>query len=565
MIFARSCAARRAAASASCDGKAEARRGRRAGERRRSWQFPEAGRRREGRLSSAPRAMTMALCGKQQPDDGLSHARPARRPGSSANALESCAERAVRATTHARDTNESGDRAHAAGGIPADQSAARHGERQGERSRDEGGARRRRRGRAHHRRLAARTWPACCASASARCSNGTRTAQVDRLGRLRRASPDATRPRLAAKFQVNVTMAAEKFATLLRVANAGPPARRNSSSTPVRAGGAEAKALGYRHALGRARQGVGQPRVPHAAGVELRDDPADRRADDGATPRQRRSDALPPVALATNAQVAELMDDMLVFQSDTRNTMFGLVCVLASSRSPRSPSASRCSSADGAPRGVAILATLSARRKDVVDEPARLHGPHGGHHRRREGHRPRRGAAARRAAARKVALWDRDEQALARGEARALGAAAHVFAARRPDAPRCRARRRSATAEALGGIDVLVCSAGITGPNSPLADYPVDDWKRCSTSTCTACSCATARWCRVMQRKDYGRIVNIASVAGKEGNPERIGVQRVEGGGDRPHQVAGQGAREHRHPRELRDARRGAHRRSSTR
>ena len=37
---------------------------------------------------------------------------------------------------------------------------------------------------------------------------------------------------------------------------------------------------------------------------------------------------MPPVAVATNAQVAELVDDMLEFQSDTRNTMFGLVCVL---------------------------------------------------------------------------------------------------------------------------------------------------------------------------------------------------------------------------------------------
>jgi hypothetical protein len=38
---------------------------------------------------------------------------------------------------------------------------------------------------------------------------------------------------------------------------------------------------------------------------------------------------VPTVAVATNAQVAELMDDMLVFQSDTRTTMFGFACVLA--------------------------------------------------------------------------------------------------------------------------------------------------------------------------------------------------------------------------------------------
>jgi hypothetical protein len=129
-----------------------------------------------------------------------------------------------------------------------------------------------------------------------------------------------------AKFQVNVNMPAEKFATLLRVANAG----RLPAKFFVDAGdrsGPEAKAFGHR-----LRSGVrvkvwdnhafrvlpvsnfvmilpiDLPAVPAAAGP-----PADATA------------ASSP---ATNAQVAELMDDMLVFQSDTRNTMFGLVCVL---------------------------------------------------------------------------------------------------------------------------------------------------------------------------------------------------------------------------------------------
>ncbi len=48
-----------------------------------------------------------------------------------------------------------------------------------------------------------------------------------------------------------------------------------------------------------------------------------------ATEAAAGSEAMPTVAVATNAQVAELMDDMLVFQSDTRTSMFGLVCVLA--------------------------------------------------------------------------------------------------------------------------------------------------------------------------------------------------------------------------------------------
>ena len=98
----------------------------------------------------------------------------------------------------------------------------------------------------------------------------------DRLCRLRRQS--GRNAQLAsAKFQVNVTMAADKFATLLRVANAG----RLPTKFFVDAGerkGPEAKALGYRHAPGRAREDLGQPRVPHPARHELRHDPADRPA-----------------------------------------------------------------------------------------------------------------------------------------------------------------------------------------------------------------------------------------------------------------------------------------------
>ncbi|MCC6194401.1 MAG: hypothetical protein IT518_08035 [Burkholderiales bacterium] len=130
-----------------------------------------------------------------------------------------------------------------------------------------------------------------------------------------------------AKFQVNVTMANEKFATLLRVANSG----RMPAKFFVDAGerkGPEAKALVYRMRSGM-RVKVWDNHafrvlpvsnfvmilpidVPTAAPVTVP-------VPDGA--------GLP--AFATNTQVSELMDDMLVFQSDTRHTMFGLVVVIA--------------------------------------------------------------------------------------------------------------------------------------------------------------------------------------------------------------------------------------------
>ena len=98
-------------------------------------------------------------------------------------------------------------------------------------------------------------------------------------------------------------------------------------------------------------------------------------------------------------------------------------------------------------------------------------------------------------------------------------------ARRRADA---RARRRrsrrgrargDATAEALGRIDVLVCSAGITGPNAPTWEYPVDAWRQVIDVNLNGLFYCNRAVVPVMLKGDYGRIVNIASVAGKEGNP----------------------------------------------
>ena len=122
-----------------------------------------------------------------------------------------------------------------------------------------------------------------------------------------------------------------------------------------------------------------------------------------------------------------------------------------------------------------------------------------------------------RASGARVALWDRDDASL-RAACQVLGSGASSVSVDVANDVSVDAAARQ-TFATLGRIDVLVCSAGITGPNTTTWEYPVDDWRACSTSTCTACSIATAPSCRYMQRNDYGRIVNIASVAGKEGNP----------------------------------------------
>jgi hypothetical protein len=132
----------------------------------------------------------------------------------------------------------------------------------------------------------------------------------------------------AAKFQLNVAMAADKFATLLRVANAGRLPTKffvDAGERPVRG---EPKGLGYRMRSGervKVWENHTHRMLPISNFVMILPIDVSTASSEAVTV----SNGVPPVALATNAQVAELMDDMLVFQSDTRTTMFGFVCVLA--------------------------------------------------------------------------------------------------------------------------------------------------------------------------------------------------------------------------------------------
>lgn len=71
----------------------------------------------------------------------------------------------------------------------------------------------------------------------------------------------------------------------------------------------------------------------------------------------------------------------------------------------------------------------------------------------------------------------------------------------------------------FGAVDVLVNSAGIAGPTHSLADYPVDMWRKVQTVNLDGIFHCCKAVIPGMVAKDYGRIVNIASIAGKEGNP----------------------------------------------
>ncbi len=124
-------------------------------------------------------------------------------------------------------------------------------------------------------------------------------------------------------------------------------------------------------------------------------------------------------------------------------------------------------------------------------------------------------AAAERLAAEgaKVSVWDVSEAALAD-----CGFAAH--SARVDQSDEAAVTKAAADVVArLGRLDILVVSAGITGPNETLEHYPSDAWRQVMAINLDGTFFCNKAAIPHMKANGYGRIVNIASVAGKEGNP----------------------------------------------
>jgi len=117
----------------------------------------------------------------------------------------------------------------------------------------------------------------------------------------------------------------------------------------------------------------------------------------------------------------------------------------------------------------------------------------------------------------RVSVWDRDAAALEKAKVH-LNAGVDTRVVDVADAASVDAAAQ-AVASALGRIDALVCSAGITGPNTATWQYPVDAWRQVMEVNVDGVFLCNRAIVPVMLKQDYGRIVNIASVAGKEGNP----------------------------------------------
>ncbi|WP_426033134.1 SDR family NAD(P)-dependent oxidoreductase [Caulobacter sp. DWP3-1-3b2] len=116
----------------------------------------------------------------------------------------------------------------------------------------------------------------------------------------------------------------------------------------------------------------------------------------------------------------------------------------------------------------------------------------------------------------RVALWDLDADGLK--EAAAQVGASHVEALDVSDQAAVAAAAKASNA-ALGKIDILVASAGITGATVPVHEFPLDNWRRVIDINLNGVFYCCREIVPFMLAGGYGRIVNVASVAGKEGNP----------------------------------------------
>ena len=129
-----------------------------------------------------------------------------------------------------------------------------------------------------------------------------------------------------------------------------------------------------------------------------------------------------------------------------------------------------------------------------------------------------------------VSLWDRDQQLLtsAAQELAAYGTVnAIITDVTDPESIR---QATDSTASKFGHIDILVANAGISGPTVKTWEYPVDVWKQVIDVDLLGVFLCCRAVVPIMLKQKYGRIVNVASIAGKEGNPNASAYSAAKAG-----------------------------------
>lgn len=116
----------------------------------------------------------------------------------------------------------------------------------------------------------------------------------------------------------------------------------------------------------------------------------------------------------------------------------------------------------------------------------------------------------------RVSIWDRDPAQIERASTVVANLHGVTVDVADPAAVGGAARQ---TIEALGAVDILVTSAAITGPNMTMWEYSTADWRQVVDININGVFYCNRALVPHMLERNYGRIVNIASIAGKEGNP----------------------------------------------
>jgi 2-dehydro-3-deoxy-L-rhamnonate dehydrogenase (NAD+) len=129
-----------------------------------------------------------------------------------------------------------------------------------------------------------------------------------------------------------------------------------------------------------------------------------------------------------------------------------------------------------------------------------------------------------------VSLWDLNRELVARtaAELSARGSV-HTTVADISDHAQVEAAT-AATLQEWSGIDILIANAGLTGPNAPTWEYPIDDWRRVVEVNLVGTFYCCRAVAPLMLRQNYGRIVMMSSVAGKDGNPNASAYSAAKAG-----------------------------------
>jgi 3-oxoacyl-[acyl-carrier protein] reductase len=129
-----------------------------------------------------------------------------------------------------------------------------------------------------------------------------------------------------------------------------------------------------------------------------------------------------------------------------------------------------------------------------------------------------------------VAIWDQDgalaEKTVAELSARGKTTAIACDITRLPDIEGA----RDATLKAFGRIDILVNNAGIAGSNVVTWEYPPEEWSRVMQVNLDGVFLCCRAVMPLMIAQNYGRVVNVASIAGKEGNPNAVAYSASKAG-----------------------------------